>query len=397
MKKTKAAIVTLVLALIMAMPTLAMANQVSANPQEAGLIPIRAFFEEMGAGVDWQDEDRSIHIAIDGGTVILFADRTAAYVNGNAVTLQDAIALWQGMSFITEDDLAMLFATFMPTPDVAAEDETAIVIIVGRYGQGTPEENEMVRSILGHENSQERFNIYFNWFNTVHEIGHAVEHYLQDEGFGFLDGEKFANAFAAGFWAHYGDEETFNMLREIISHAVENIDSPRPYVETLYDFARLWDAEEVPTATELFAFESYGWFQFNMVYRVLYEMRDFATVLREAGFEVNEVPPQRTLAFPSLGEDYVPEILIAAFDALRDDWGIELGNVYFMPADGPHMHALLKLTPEILLDIRMQLAQLGLTDLSVTEIVEIVLAANLPILGLGEPGEIIRIWSLNQP
>ena len=35
------------------------------------------------------------------------------------------------------------------------ESERVILIVTGRYGQGTAESNEMVASILGRENSQE--------------------------------------------------------------------------------------------------------------------------------------------------------------------------------------------------------------------------------------------------
>ena len=115
MRKAKLTIVVLVLALVMAIPTMAMANQTAPSPEETELVPIRALFEEIGAAVDWQGEDRSIHIAIDGGTIILFAGQTTAYVNGNAIALQDDIILSQGMSFITEDDLALLIDAFMDT------------------------------------------------------------------------------------------------------------------------------------------------------------------------------------------------------------------------------------------------------------------------------------------
>ena len=51
-----------------------------------------------------------------------------------------------------------------------------ILIITGRYGQGTPESNEAVRSILGTENSRERFNVYFNWYNIspLAKLSHRI-------------------------------------------------------------------------------------------------------------------------------------------------------------------------------------------------------------------------------
>ena len=112
MKKTKSVIVALVLALIMAIPAVAFAQP---TPQDNGLIPIRAFFEDLGGIVEWQGEDRSIHIAIDGGIVVLFAEQTAAHVNGVAVTLQDGVSIWQDTSFISESDIMLLLASFIET------------------------------------------------------------------------------------------------------------------------------------------------------------------------------------------------------------------------------------------------------------------------------------------
>ena len=304
----------------------------AANPEELGRLPIRAIFEESGAVVDWCEDDRTIHIELVGNTFVLHTHQPLAYVNDEVRPLQDGIILWEGRSFISFDDLEIVMDGFTP---VFADDDAVILIVTGRYGQGTPEVNEMVASILGTENTQERFNIYFNWFNTVHEIGHIVDVVLHDgeRETDFMRSELFANAFAAAFWERYGDEETFNMLREIISHAVENLDSPLAEGEDIYDFARLWEAGELD-----FTFEIYGWFQFNVVDRVLNEMQDLESLLLYAGLEFSEAPPERTLTFDSLGEDSIPEILAAVFTVLQE-WGIEMPfPVYHMLDDDPHMH-----------------------------------------------------------
>ncbi|MCL2528023.1 MAG: S41 family peptidase [Defluviitaleaceae bacterium] len=112
MRKLKSAAVALALILVMAMPAAAFAQP---TPQEMGLIPIRAFFEDIGGTTEWQSEDRSIHIAIDGGTVVLFPGQTAAYTNGVAITLQDGVSLRQNIAFISENDLILLLTHFLET------------------------------------------------------------------------------------------------------------------------------------------------------------------------------------------------------------------------------------------------------------------------------------------
>ena len=386
MKKAKIAILALALAIVVMLPTMVIAQPLHDIPQrtENGVVyvPLRLTAYAHDARVEWNGDTRTVYITdVDGNRQSVIVEAVGGFIE-------------DGTSWIPLEFATGLFpvSNEPAVPAVQEEDDEKIIIIItGRYGQGTPEENEMVASILGREDTQKRFNIYFNWFNTVHEIGHIVEHSLQDGGFGFLEGELFANAFAAGFWAHYGDEDTFGILREIVSHAVENTESPLPEIEDIYDFARLWEQGDADLTAELFSFESYGWFQFNLVYRVLDEMRDFASVLRDAGIEINEVPPQYVIT-TSLGEYNIPEILRIVFTALRDDWGIEMpANVYFMQSDEPHVHAVMTFTPEMLLDIRTQLAQQGLYDLSIDEILEIL----LPVVGLGEAGETIPVWSVN--
>ena len=373
--------ITIFIMIVMLMVSLNTFTVAAASPEEMGHLPVRVIFEENGATVEWNNNDHTIHIELMGNVIVFHTRQPMAYANNNPVPLQDGIVLWEDRSFITQNDLAII----MQALNEEDGSETVTLIITGRYGHGTPEENEMVASILGRENTHERFNIYFNWFNTVHEIGHIVEHSLQDGGFGFLESEIFANSFAAAFWAHYGDEDTFSMLREIVSHAVENIDNPLGEGD-IYDFARLWEAGELE-----FSFEVYGWFQFNLVNLVLSEMRDLETLLKDIGMEISEVPPQRTLELSSLGEESVPEILVAVFTALRNDWGIEMpANIYSIQSDEPHAHATMTLTPLVVAYLR---AELGLDDdIEPIELLKML----IPLMGLGEAGDINLVWSVRE-
>jgi len=216
------------------------------------------------------------------------------------------------------------------------EAEQIILIVTGRYGQGTLESNEMVTSILGRDNSQERFNVYFNWYNTVHEIGHMVDVILRSSALSeisLIESELFANAFAVAFWARYGDEETFNLLKELVPYALGNFYRPVAEDEDIFDLAGLFEAGEMA-----FTFNNYGWFQFSLVNHVLSEMRDLESIFTDAGLEFSEAPPQRTLTFSSIEEDDIPEILAAVFTVLSE-WGIEMSMpIYHMLSDDPNMH-----------------------------------------------------------
>ncbi|MDF2588114.1 MAG: hypothetical protein K0S41_1955 [Anaerocolumna sp.] len=44
-------------------------------------------------------------------------------------------------------------------------------IISGRYETGTEEQQKGYNQLFGDERIQEKFDLYFHWFNIVHEIG----------------------------------------------------------------------------------------------------------------------------------------------------------------------------------------------------------------------------------
>ena len=171
MKRVKFALMALVLVLVTAIPSAAMAGEAAPTPEEAGLIPIRAIFEDMGGIVSWQDEDRSIHIAIEGGNIILFAGQTAAYVNDSPVTLQDAVVLLQGMSFISGDDLTLLLDTFTAAPQ----------------GVCLEEQGHLSETILDAHLFAEILMDYLSVTGMVVAIVDTNEEFTWIQGFGYAD------------------------------------------------------------------------------------------------------------------------------------------------------------------------------------------------------------------
>ena len=265
---------------------------------------------------------------------------------------------------------AILALTACSAPDTTGLED-AIVIITGRYGQGTPEENEMVTSVFGEENSQEWFDVYFNWYNTVHEVGHLVSFLVGNE-FNFnrenpdlLTEEQFANAFAVAFWAHFGDEEILNTLKALVPYVAQNFDRPIAQDEDLADFVRLMEAGEIEGN-----FNNYGWFQFNIVNEALNEMRDLESLLADSGLTFPEGLPERTITFASIGESDIPDILTTVFTILSE-LGIEMPantHIYHLLSDDPNQHMVQFFTPEDQASFR---DQEGLdAGMTTTEIVE---------------------------
>lgn len=47
-------------------------------------------------------------------------------------------------------------------------------IISGRFETGTPEQKNAFMQLFGKEETRNFFDLYFHWYNLVHEIGHCL-------------------------------------------------------------------------------------------------------------------------------------------------------------------------------------------------------------------------------
>lgn len=64
------------------------------------LVPMRAFFEALGAEVEWDNSTRTVTGKRGNTTVILSIDSSVAYVNGQQKTISIPAQLINGLTFI---------------------------------------------------------------------------------------------------------------------------------------------------------------------------------------------------------------------------------------------------------------------------------------------------------
>ena len=224
--------------------------------------------------------------------------------------------------------LIFIFSFFMTVYFAAP---TVGLITTGRYGHGTTEDNELVDSILGKEFAKERFELYFQWHNVLHEIGHAVMAFNNKERIHVVDEEQLVNDFAVAYWSHYGEAGKLDELQNIVTYSLGNFDRPAPVHQTHMEYAReMWGKRE------LFTFNNYGWFQFSLVNHSLNNRKSLEAVLHEMG--VKNVKPQhpKTLAYAS-GEQSVHLIINDAAEELSK-WGVELPQFYHTFSTDPNAH-----------------------------------------------------------
>lgn len=179
----------------------------------------------------------------------------------------------------------------------------AFLITTARYGAGSESDNQNVITALGAENTEENFNLYFQWYNVVHELGHGMITFhgernlvtVEDNANNefnivkFLEEnsenvvwdvyeEQLVNDFALAYWMYMGEDEKIQQLETVVNHALEHIDSDAKEGQNYISFAiENWNKSSFNT------FNNYGWFQYSCVKNSLENRKTLDVVLREMG------------------------------------------------------------------------------------------------------------------
>ena len=310
--------------------------------------------EDISVEVVWHEEDAVVHM-FDGMFAIDFCtEEPVAYFGSVHIVLRDGVRIRNGNSYIRRRDLAVL-SQYANT--VAEADAAPVGVIVnGLYGEGTDEQNAMIHTLLGGDLARDRFEVYFQWYNTIHELGHLITVYHGTYNPNDMEGtrhmvdeELLVNSFAVAFWLHFGEDEKIYALEEVVNYALSNLSPPVENVSPL-DFMRNAVDER---REEVFSFEIYGWFQFSLVRDILLEREslDLEAILAEMTGEANIQlpPPSQTLVYSTLGVDIVPQIVADAIFVLRE-LGMSIPDTYISFSTDPNNHSLQYPMPRVLLE-----------------------------------------------
>ena len=207
-----------------------------------------------------------------------------------------------------------------------------IEIVTGRYGEGTTEQNSTVDKILGGENAKTRFELYFHWYNILHELGHSIMFYHAKNRPHMVDEEQLVNDFALAYWLQYGEKEKLALLVEMIEYALAQLEYPVKSNVGYLDYARShWNSPD------FFNFKNYGWFQFSCVESSLSKKRPLKGILAEMGVQNITEQPNRVLTYSIVDVDMPRKILKDAVIVLRD-WGVLLPEAIITFDQDPNMH-----------------------------------------------------------
>ncbi|MBO7650038.1 MAG: hypothetical protein J6S79_04770 [Lachnospiraceae bacterium] len=154
-------------------------------------------------------------------------------------------------------------------------------IISGRYESGTEEQQAGYAQLFGGD-VQHRFDLYFHWYNLIHEVGHClVEQYGKQMP--QVKEEMFVNEFAVAYYRYAGESERLGELQGILQGIIDQMPSPVPKGETFLSFyERIWGTEELMQVL------TYGYFQLNSVLEAMKSNRGLAAVAAELGATLRE-------------------------------------------------------------------------------------------------------------
>jgi hypothetical protein len=207
-----------------------------------------------------------------------------------------------------------------------------IQIITGRYGKGTAADNEVVDGILGKEYTRERFELYFHWYNLIHELGHGIIAFNSPSRLHPVQEEQLVNDFAVSYWSYYGENEKLDELSATVSYALAHLRRPTDQSVTHLEYAYdTWGKEE------LFNFNNYGWFQFSCVEASVRDKKPLEAVLPQMGIQRVVSQPQKTLAYSLKDDGTTARIVREAADTLRK-WGAIVPNVSVALDNDPNRH-----------------------------------------------------------
>lgn len=133
-------------------------------------------------------------------------------------------------------------------------------ITTGVYKRGTKEQQTLVETLFGNQNVEYYYEIYFHWYNVIHELGHALIATNLKEEYHPVDEEQLVNDFAVAYWRYYGEEVKLTDLGKIVSSTLPRFTRPVSSDTSYLEYAKeKWGQES------LYNFNNYGWFQFNCV------------------------------------------------------------------------------------------------------------------------------------
>ena len=155
------------------------------------------------------------------------------------------------------------------------------VIMSGRFETGTEEEKQGYIGLFGEEEIQYFFDLYFHWYNLVHEMGHCLVE-QQNAKMSKVAEEMYVNSFAVSYYRFVGENDRLEELKARLEKILGRFPAPMPEGESFTGFyERIWNTDQINNVM------IYGYFQFRSVLEALNAKKDLREALGEIGIELS--------------------------------------------------------------------------------------------------------------
>jgi len=159
----------------------------------------------------------------------------------------------------------------------------------GKFETGNDEQKQGYIGLFGGDGIQYFFDLYFHWYNLVHETGHCI---VENQGASMtpVKEEMYVNAFAVAYYRYMGEEERLAELEARLSKILSQFPAPMPEGETFTEFyERIWGTEALNNVM------LYGYFQLNSVLEALKDPRDLKAIVKEIGIDLGDLKSKETV------------------------------------------------------------------------------------------------------
>ena len=155
-------------------------------------------------------------------------------------------------------------------------------VISGRFETGNEEEQMGYKQLFGEDNIQYKFDLYFHWYNLVHELGHClVEKY--GVKLSKVQEEMFVNEFAVGYYRYIGESDRLKKLETFLKGVIDKVPSPVPDGQTFTEYYEsIWGSETLMNVM------LYGYFQLNSVLEAMKREKNFTDVAGTFGVTIKQ-------------------------------------------------------------------------------------------------------------
>lgn len=195
-------------------------------------------------------------------------------------------------------------------------EDYRIRIVTGQYQKAPLEQKKMIRDLFG-EDAEYYYEIYFHWYNILHELGHAIMMFNASVRPHPAEEEQLVNNFAHAYWKRYGEHDKIKILSSIVDETIRNFTVPTYDNEDYMDYAkRAWGTEE------FYSFNNYGWFQFSSVQAAITDAPNLEQALNRMCYANVSPKKAETLQY-EICDQMASQVLADAVRMMKD-WGILL-------------------------------------------------------------------------